>query len=785
MNPSEEQRLVIESLKQNKNVCVDAVAGSGKSTVVLMAAGQLQEKRFLQITYNSMLRKEVIEKIENMDSLLTNIDVHTYHSLAVMYYSKGAYTDIKMQEVVERYQEPIKELINYDILVLDEIQDMTFLFFCFVVKFIDDMYQKWRKRLQLLILGDTKQSLYEFKGSDVRFLTHAEQIWKDCDYIMNSQEFVRCELRTSYRVTNQIADYVNHVLLGENRLNAPKEGCPVKYISGSAYDNEKRLVGLVYKILDQGYRPDDIFILAGSVKGEYGPVRKLENKLVEKGIPCYVPRDDQERIDERVIKGKVVFSTFHSVKGRQRAFVFVLGFDSSYTDMLSRGQQKDNDIKCPNTLYVACTRASKEMFLFETERDDNRPLPFLQMDHRGMQSQEYVDFLGIPRGPMYYISRDANNIRNNPSVTKPQAGDKKVYYIQPTKLIDFLGYETISKLTAYVDSAYVCRTQPEDKRDIEIPNIIQTGYDKFEDISDLNGIAIPCMFYESVHSEYRRALYDITKRMLDSTYESQYIFLKSQVREKMPEECRTTEDYLLSANMYSAVKEKLYSKLTQIVHYSWITDEKREECIQRMKNWIETSKERIEIEKEIIVVNEDEKQYRINQELANIKLGKDNEEEYEFRFSARVDAITESTLWEFKFVTELSIEHFLQLMIYAWIWRTVYPAKQKKFCLFNIRSNEVYELQNTEGLTDVMKILICSKYNREELETDNEFIEKCHHMLKKTRELSEVISQNRVKDIPKDDISSVCKKKERKPRKEKKEKKPKKSKDSEKKDNTK
>ena len=44
MNPSLEQQLIINNIKENKNVVVDAVAGSGKSTTILFMAEQLREK---------------------------------------------------------------------------------------------------------------------------------------------------------------------------------------------------------------------------------------------------------------------------------------------------------------------------------------------------------------------------------------------------------------------------------------------------------------------------------------------------------------------------------------------------------------------------------------------------------------------------------------------------------------------------------------------------------------------------------------------------------------------
>ena len=62
---SGEQDFILQNIKKGENVIVDAVAGSGKSTVVLSIASQIPNKKILQITYNSMLRKEVKEKVKS------------------------------------------------------------------------------------------------------------------------------------------------------------------------------------------------------------------------------------------------------------------------------------------------------------------------------------------------------------------------------------------------------------------------------------------------------------------------------------------------------------------------------------------------------------------------------------------------------------------------------------------------------------------------------------------------------------------------------------------------
>ena len=45
----------------------------------------------LQITYNNLLKIEVRKKASQMH--INNMEIHTYHSLAVKYYNQYAYTD--------------------------------------------------------------------------------------------------------------------------------------------------------------------------------------------------------------------------------------------------------------------------------------------------------------------------------------------------------------------------------------------------------------------------------------------------------------------------------------------------------------------------------------------------------------------------------------------------------------------------------------------------------------------------------------------------------------------
>ena len=67
------------------------------------------------------------EKVEKMG--LTNMKVHTYHSLAVRHYLPNAHTDAGLRYILLNNIPPREEIAKYDIIVIDEAQDMSLLYF--------------------------------------------------------------------------------------------------------------------------------------------------------------------------------------------------------------------------------------------------------------------------------------------------------------------------------------------------------------------------------------------------------------------------------------------------------------------------------------------------------------------------------------------------------------------------------------------------------------------------------------------------------------------------------
>ena len=711
--PSDEQKLISKNVKDGYNVIVNACAGSGKSSTVITVAKDLPKKSLLNIVFNSMLKLEFKEKLKTLN--ISNIEVHTFHSVAVKHYSKDAHTDSGLRKILYNNVKPFllkKELPKIDIVVLDEAQDMSILYYQFIRKFLQDIQGK--KKVQLIILGDKFQGLYDFKGSDIRFLTRAQEIWENFP-LLKMSEFKHCKLTMSYRITNQMVSFINNCMIKneDTKIEACRNGDPVLYIRNTRSNIEKIVFFHIKKILDEGDLPSDIFILGGSVKGTNSNIRKLENLLVENGVPCHVPMFEVGTSDERIINGKVVFSTFHAAKGRQRKYVFVMGFDYSYFSIYAR--TLDNYV-CPNTLYVGCSRATHKLFLLENNSNaTDRPLPFLKMNHYEMSATDYIDFKGSPQTVFY--ERDPNAESSKDKI--------KTHFVTPTELIKFIPESVIDEITPILDKIFVSICEPEEMtmhEQEEIPSIVQFS-GGYEDVSDLNGIAIPCMYWDYIqhkrgNGEKDNALYSFIEGCVISMNDYEHSYLKRIFSELKPI-CYTPDDYLYMSNVYVAIQEKLYFKMKQIRRneYNWLSQEVIDKCNTRLDDSITE-----EIESyENTIINYKEEHVEIDK-LLEPYFGKD----IRYRFNARVDLITKSTIWELKCTTQLTMEHYLQVVIYAWLWKMIHPQEDKKTKIVNIKTGEVKELCGTmEELTRIVIVLLKGKYINNEPIQDTQFIENC------------------------------------------------------------
>jgi hypothetical protein len=710
INPSDEQMTIINAIKDGYNVQVDAVAGSGKTTTVLSLSHYNCEKKMVQITYNSDLKTEVREKKSKYQEhmKLENLEIHNYHSFATTYYSPNAHTDIGLEEILDKNTNPQRQLPKIDVLVLDEIQDMNELYYRFILKILMDTNNY--ENIQILTLGDKGQGLYEFKGADTRYLTLSSEIFN----FSKRFPFKKLELTTTYRITREIATFINDGMLGYTRLNAVKDGPKVLYIRHTSVYQVYKMIGfkLIELLREKIVKPDEIFILAPSVKEKkMEHVKLLENMLVSNGIPCYVPTSENCSVNRETIKNKVIFSSFHQSKGRERKIVVVFGFDDDYFKWFERDK---NSKICPSTLYVATTRATETLILVEC----SKPLPFLQYSHQDLIEMEEVNFEGVP---LNLYTEEAINQR-------PSTPPENTHNTSPTKLIKFLDENVLIKIVKLIKDENLFTLDPISDYGIitTLKNSINKqeyyDYELTEEVSDLNGMLIPAIFEERTSAKNTSCIRETVSNKLNNISNEYHIFHKLLKDIDFNKQWLSTSEYLKVTNVYSAMDNKIHFKIAQIMNYDWLTDEDVHFLLKNMFLHISDEEAFSMLYEEEIIGNEDDNNDAIDAFTKSINI------KNKIRFKAKVDAISFTNLWEFKCTESLEPEHFIQLIIYAWIWnmKCIYTEGERLFKLMNIRTGEVYQLNyKVEPINRIMECLLVAKFSKREMKSDEDFIR--HH----------------------------------------------------------
>jgi hypothetical protein len=662
---SEEQLQIIREIEKDNNVLVDSVAGSGKTTCNLHIANYFTNKKILLLTYNAKLKIETRERAGNLD--LNNIETHSYHSFGVKYYHNQCFTDTELNDIIVNNTAPIKQF-DYDLILLDESQDINPTYYKFIRKIFNNNIST---NINICVLGDEKQSIFQFNGADQRFLTLA-----DCIFNQNNKLWVKCSLSHSFRISTEMSYFINNSMNIKKQIISNKQlNILPQYIICNAFgDYMFKKFRYYYETLH--YSANDIFILAPSVKSAKTPVIYLENRIKETygdKINIFVPTSDESKLDPDVVKDKLIFSTFHQSKGLERKVVFVFGFDNSYFNFYAKNS---DPYECPNTFYVAATRASEHLILCHHFR--NNYLPFLD------NIEKYCDFTE-------HEKLNVEQIKSNDKKYPIRVGVTDLINHQKSIIID----DFFKKL-----SITLIREQQDI---ISIESKVPTkNSNSYEQVSDINGVAIPS--YIELQLKGNMTIYNsvITHNEPESIIRGKLSSYINKVKNINLSNIKP-KDLLFISNVYSAIKSKYICRVKQISKYNWLPEDKLLQCVNRVNNL------------HLNISSSFEKEY--DKEL-NISCF-DNT----YVLTGIFDYEDDEKIIEFKCVNSFSNEHFIQLAIY----RYLYGPTNKRFILYNILSDEAFELHNqNEELEEMVIKLIIAKYLVVDEISNEHFINNCN-----------------------------------------------------------
>jgi hypothetical protein len=664
MRLSQEQEKVTKQIKHS-HVQIIAVAGCGKTTTNLYICRENSKKKILLLTYNTSLKLETKQKMEKME--ITNTIVHTYHSFAYQFYKK-CQNDYGLYEICKDDTSP-KHSLNFDIIILDEMQDMTRLYFDFVNKIYND---NQNKRVHFCILGDPYQTIYQYNGSDTNYFLNFPQISK-----FHYTNWEKCVLNHTFRCTDQVAHFLNTSMIGRERILTQKKSEKVRYLVCDTFSN--KIFDELKYYMKLGYSHQDIFVLCPSVKSCKSPITNLSELCMENGIPVFISYSDEDKPNEKVLENKLVFLTFHQSKGLERRVVIVMNFDNSYFMFYKKDQDPS---VCPNELYVAVTRSCDRLTVVHDFK--NRHLPFISQPSLASTCDIHIIT------PVSYEKYEKKILEKSSEYLEPEESDgrappraqvavtKSVIHI--TKNMQFMHIYKIVQCIKITEISLNSVHEPSAKRHsrgarmslgqeyIELPSIVQQGV-LHENVSNINSLLIMSMY------EYKKKGHTALSKEYPN-FENYY---------KMGD----IPFMLQLCNMKLCRDNHFRFKLYQITNYNWIDPCILEQCIQRLDS--------LPISDNASIF---EHPVKYEDTLANNTL------------TGRIDCIDGDNVWEFKCVGSLDYQHYLQLGLYMYLFHKNYPDRQFNYYLYNVYENRLLRLElKSLEMIDIIQDALESSFN--------------------------------------------------------------------------
>jgi hypothetical protein len=676
---------------------VSARPGSGKTATIEAIAAAHPDQRIGSILFSKRLQNETSRRLERYH----NSDVFTFHGMAGKLLGKVVPNDrelVRLLRKIDRNRKlPLWTSAPFDIIVLDEFQDCNPETFWLVACFLrSNNVAKGGRPARIVVLGDERQSIYRFRDADPRYLTLGPELLGP----ISPYPFAEVQLGNSFRLPMPTVEFINRGFLGgEQYISSSKPGPKPIILRCNIWDRYT-LAGELSPLINR-YGPKNCAIIAPSVRTK-GPLQDLTNTLAQvHDIPISVPTDDDAPLDDRVINGKMCISTIHQFKGRERKLVILLGVDSSYFVHLGRDLPDDS---CPNEIFVALTRALEQLVLLHN--DENSMMPCVSVD-------------------ALYDTADIINMTSNEADIPPPGLPGRPLELglllpRSCGVRDMTRYIQADDLDKVVRRCLrikrVSPRQPGHER-INIQNVVASDKRKgfFESVSDINGLVIAA------------ALELETSGTLRSLGVSQ-----EEVNKNMPKRPQRLPPWLCRhACKYEAKLSGYLPRAIQMEHhkFDWIRHEDLELARRRLGNEVADPAGRLEFEVEM------SDKFYVDGQVTHL-LGRadivtsspDNE-----------DGKSDETIWEIKFVSELTNEHIVQACVYAYLSGSA-SGRLPRIMLYNVRDGDKLEITPRDGLAGLRKLVINVlrlRYTAAGEVSYEEFIRRCTETTQKVMNLSD------------------------------------------------
>jgi len=263
---------------------------------------------------------------------------------------------------------------EFDHILIDEYQDVN----STQMQLIDLLSPR-----NIFCVGDPRQSIYGWRGSDIRHILNFEEKYPDCDIIT---------LTKNYRSTEHIVDLINnsikHMRLPD--LQSSIEGKKDIYLMKFTSEDEE-FEFVIQKIIESGIPRNEIFVLARTNR----QLNELSQLMKAQDVK-HVVRSDEMRKSITARKNDVTLATIHAIKGMEAEMVFVIGCtginfpckgsEHPVIEMV-KVDEYDKEEEERRVFYVSMSRAKNSLYLTYSGK---KPTYFISTNMKKMIEEKEV-----------------------------------------------------------------------------------------------------------------------------------------------------------------------------------------------------------------------------------------------------------------------------------------------------------------------------------------------------------------------------------------------------------
>ena len=330
---SEEQQEMITYVKQGHNVLVDACIGSGKTTAIQTLCNEINNKKILYLTYNTLLKLDAKNKIKSYNAEVTN-----YHGFASgCLYAMGIKAGVS--DLIQTFNRTKPNIKKYDILLIDEYQDIDL-----EISELLEYIKECNPNIQIIAVGDMAQKIYDKTALDV-------------PEFMNKflGEHINLKFTQCFRISKSHAEMLGRIW--NKDIKGVNTKCKISYLNASQTEAYLATQNVT-----------DILCLGSKTGGMSYVLNNLEFKYPDKfnKHTVYAAIRDEDKGNLQMSDRCAIFTTFDSSKGMERKICVVFDFSEDYWN---------TRIGMPNVKYeilrnIFCVAASrgKEHIIFVTNK---------------------------------------------------------------------------------------------------------------------------------------------------------------------------------------------------------------------------------------------------------------------------------------------------------------------------------------------------------------------------------------------------------------------------------